>query len=91
VEAETLIPPTFDSRTTTACWNSDNQSMALSDLRTGTPNLWLVSVFHHVPDKQVTHFNSGTLWSCAYSADGKWLAFGRGNSQRDVVLFTAGK
>jgi len=24
-------------------------------------------------------------------ADGKWLAFGRGNSQSDVVLFTAGK
>jgi len=38
-----------------------------------------------------SYFNSGTLWSCAYSADGKWLAFGRGNSQSDVVLFTAGK
>ena len=66
----------------------DNRSLALVDLRSGVPNLWSLPLFGG-PQTQVTHFPSGVIWSCAYSADGKSIAFARGSRQSDAVLFTS--
>ena len=90
-ESELNIPATFDASTHAICWMPDNRSMAFSDLRTGAPNLWAINVFDHVSEKQLTHFTSGTIWSCAYSPNGKWLAVARGSNASDVVLFNSGK
>ncbi|HSS98065.1 MAG TPA: DPP IV N-terminal domain-containing protein, partial [Terriglobales bacterium] len=90
-EAERLVPPTFDNVNHAGCITSTNQSMALSDVRSGAPNLWEIPYSGHNPEKQITHFNSGLIWTCGYSPDGKYFAVARGAVQSDVVLFTSGK
>jgi hypothetical protein len=62
--------------------------MAAADLRTGTPNLWAIPLSGG-PQTQLTHFSSGVIWACAYSADGKLIALARGSRQIDAVLFTS--
>jgi Tol biopolymer transport system component len=90
-EAEVPVPPTFDNTNRTGCVMPDNQSMALSDVRSGAPNLWVIPYTAHGTQKQITHFNSGLIWACGFSPDGKYFAVARGNVQSDVVLFTGGK
>jgi Tol biopolymer transport system component len=91
LEEEADIPPTFDVSTNVACWMPDNHTAAFSDLRSGVPNLWSVSLLGEAPQKQITNFTSGKVWSCAYSPDGKYLGVARGSRQSDAVLFTSGK
>ena len=91
-ESEIPAAPTFDNPTfddiNAGCWMPDNRSLALVDLRTGTPNLWAIPLFGG-PQTQLTHFSSGVIWACAYSADGKLIALARGSRQSDAVLFTS--
>jgi len=68
----------------------DNRSMAIVDIRTGTPNLWAYPLSGGGA-KQVTHFTSGVIWNCHYSPDGKWIALARGSNLSDVVLFTTAR
>jgi Tol biopolymer transport system component/DNA-binding winged helix-turn-helix (wHTH) protein len=91
-ESEIPAAPTFDDSVNinTGCWIPDNRSMAIADLRTGTPNLWAIPLFGG-PQTQLTHFSSGVIWACAYSADGKLIALARGSRQIDAVLFTSAK
>jgi serine/threonine protein kinase/roadblock/LC7 domain-containing protein len=91
LEAEPTIPRTLDQTAHSADWAPDNRSMSLSDIRTGTPNIWSVPVLGKGPDRQLTHFTSGQLWACHYTRDGKSVAYARGNNQSDVVLFTSAK
>ncbi len=88
LEADATLPPTFDSTTHAGCWMPDNRAMAVSDLRTGVPNLWVVP-FRGAPPRQLTHFSSGLIWACRYSPDGKSILFSRGSRQSDAVLFTS--
>jgi DNA-binding winged helix-turn-helix (wHTH) protein/Tol biopolymer transport system component len=91
-ESEIPAAPTFDNPTfdniNAGCWMPDNRSLALVDLRTGTPDLWAIPLFGG-PQTQLTHFSSGVIWACAYSADGKLIALARGSRQSDAVLFTS--
>jgi Tol biopolymer transport system component len=89
-ESEIPAAPTFDNSVNinTGCWMPDNRSMAIADLRTGTPNLWAIPLSGG-PQTQLTHFSSGVIWACAYSADGKLIALARGSRQSDPVLFTS--
>jgi eukaryotic-like serine/threonine-protein kinase len=87
VESEVAFTPTLDNSTHAACWMPDNRSMAVADLRTGTPNLWTLPLFGGT-EKQLTHFTSGVIWNCAYSANGKTIVMTRGRHQSDAVLFT---
>jgi Tol biopolymer transport system component len=91
LEAEASVPPTFDNANHSGCITSNNQSMALADVRSGSPNLWEIPYSGHGPEKQITHFNSGLIWACGFSPDGKYYAVARGDVQSDVVLFTSGK
>jgi serine/threonine protein kinase/roadblock/LC7 domain-containing protein len=89
LEVQPTIPPTLDQSAHSAEWTPDNRSMSLSDIRTGTPNIWALPVFGNSPDRQLTHFTSGQIWAFRYSRDGKSVAYARGNNQSDVVLFTS--
>ena len=90
VESEITISPTIDASVRTGCWMPDNRSMAIVDIRTGTPNLWAYPLSGGGA-KQVTHFTSGVIWNCHYSPDGKWIALARGSNLSDVVLFTTAR
>ena len=89
-EAAVPSPTTFDVSVSAGCWMPDSRSLALVDLRTGSPNLWTLPFFGG-PQTQVTHFSSGAIWACAYSPDGKLIALARGTRQSDAVLFTSSK
>jgi eukaryotic-like serine/threonine-protein kinase len=91
LEAQPTIPDTLDHTSNAVAWVPDNRSMALSDIRTGTPNIWSLPVLGNVPGRQLTHFASGQVWAFHYTRDGKSVAMARGNNQSDVVLFTSAK
>ena len=91
LEAEPTIPPTLDQTAHSAEWAPDNQSMVLSDFRSGTPNIWSLPVLGKGPERQLTHFTSGAIWAFHYTRDGKSVAYARGNNLSDVVLFTSAK
>jgi hypothetical protein len=91
LEAEPTIPPTLDQAAHSSEWAPDNRSMVLSDIRSGTPNIWSLPVIGNGPERQLTHFTSGQVWDFHYTHDGKSVVYARGNNQSDVVLFTAAK
>ena len=87
LEAQPTIPPTLDQTAHSADWAPDNRSMVLSDIRSGTPNIWSVPVLGNGPERQLTHYTAGQVWAFHYTRDGKSVAMARGNNQSDVVLF----
>jgi eukaryotic-like serine/threonine-protein kinase len=91
LEAQPTIPDTLDHTSSAVAWTPDNRSMALSDIRTGTPNIWSLPVLGKAAGRQLTHFTSGQVWAFHYTRDGKSVAYARGNNQSDVVLFTSNK
>jgi len=91
LESEISVPPTFDLSVSTLCWMPDNRSVAYPDLRSGASNLWSQPAIGNGPQRQLTHFTSGKVWACAFSADGKYVAISHGSRQSDAVLFTTPK
>jgi eukaryotic-like serine/threonine-protein kinase len=91
LEAQPTIPDTLDHTSNAVAWAPDNRSMVLSDIRTGTPNIWSLPVLGNAPERQLTHSTSGQIWAFHYTRDGKFVAYARGNNQSDVVLFTSNK
>ena len=87
LEAQPTIPPTLDQTAHSSDWAPDNRSMVLSDIRSGTPNIWSVPVLGDGPERQLTHYTAGQVWAFHYTRDGKSVAMARGNNQSDVVLF----
>jgi serine/threonine protein kinase len=90
-ESENTIAPTMDPVTRSGCLMPDNTSIAISDIRTGVPNLWTNPLTASEPQRQLTHFTSGVIWACQYSPDGKSIVIARGTNQSDAVLFTSAK
>ena len=88
VEADQTLAATIDPITRTGCWTPDDRSIAIVDIRNGTPNLWTAPLLGVPAVKQLTHYTSGVIWNCQFSSDGKNLAMSRGSNQSDVVLFT---
>jgi serine/threonine protein kinase len=91
LETRPTIPDTLDHTSNAVAWTPDNRSMALSDIRTGTSNIWSLPVLGNGPERQLTHFTTGQVWAFHYTRDGKSVAMARGNNQSDVVLFTSAK
>jgi Tol biopolymer transport system component len=85
------LAATFDQSVNAVSWMPDNLSVAVVDIRTGTPNLWSIPVLGGGEQKQLTHFTSGVIWNVHYSHDGKLIALARGSNQSDVVLFSSAK
>jgi len=65
--------------------------MAISDVRTGVPNLWAIPFTGEGAERQLTRFTAGVIFRLAYSPDGKLLAVAHGTEDRDAVLFTSAK
>jgi Tol biopolymer transport system component len=82
------IPATLDPNGDLSTWGSDSRSLVASDLRNGTPNLWEFPLFRDAPPKQLTHFDSGVIFTQRLSPDGKLIALSKGTISSDAVLFT---
>ena len=73
-------------------WMPDNRSFAVGDLRSGVSNVWALPLLGAGPEKQITHYTSGSGVESQYSPDGKWLVLARGPDTSNAVLFReAGK
>jgi len=57
-------------------------------VRSGVANLWRQPLPSGTPT-QLTEFTSDTIYSFAWSRDGKQLALARGSTSTDVVLLSA--
>ena len=66
-------------------WTTDGRSLLYLKDDAGVSNVWSQRVGSGV-SKQITHFQSDIIFDFAVSPDGKWIAFTRGTSNRDVVL-----
>jgi serine/threonine protein kinase/Tol biopolymer transport system component len=65
-------------------WRTDGRAIDYVDEREGVCNIW-VQPLAGGPPKQITHFNSGLIFSFAWSKNGD-LALSRGSQTRDAVL-----
>ena len=89
-ELEASISATFDTTNPWVNFGPKNQ-LGFLDISSGTSNLWIYPVFSNGPERQLTHFTSGQVWTFAWSPDGKQLAYAYGNNSSDVVLFSNSK
>ncbi|MGB0033875.1 MAG: protein kinase [Candidatus Acidiferrales bacterium] len=89
VELEREVPQTIDPIRHQGEWAPDSRHITVVDVRTGTPNLWSVSLLTSGPDVQLTHFTTGMIWALRYSQDGKQIAIVRGTDRSDAVQFTS--
>jgi eukaryotic-like serine/threonine-protein kinase len=73
-------------------WAPDGRSVLYGITQNGVENLWLQpfepNAGSQPPARQVTHFASDSIFSAAFSADGKRLVLARGYESRDAVLLT---
>jgi eukaryotic-like serine/threonine-protein kinase len=91
MEGQKMLEPTIDSVHRTGAWMPGNGAMAISDVRTGVPNLWAIPFTGEGAERQLTRFTAGVIFRLAYSPDGKLLAVAHGTEDRDAVLFTSAK
>jgi len=91
MEGQKMLEPTIDSVHRIGAWMPGNGAMAISDVRTGVPNLWAIPFTGEGAERQLTRFTSGVIFRLAYSPDGKLLAVSHGTEDRDAVLFTSAK
>ena len=66
-------------------WRPDGRSLVFVKTEGSVSNLWALPVDGGAPH-QLTRFETDTIFSYAYSPDGKLLATARGRSSGDVVL-----
>jgi Tol biopolymer transport system component len=80
----TLFPNIFVN----AQWSPDSRSIVWFDNRRQMGNLYRQAVAGG-PVVQVTRFDDQTIYSFAYSPDGRQVAISRGATISDVVLMTS--
>jgi len=65
----------------------DNNALAFLLTRNRATNVW-IQPLSGGPPTQLTKFTSGEMYAFAWSADGKHLAFSRGQRKSDVVMIS---
>lgn len=68
-------------------WAPDGRSLQFVVLSKRVGNVWRQAL-NGAPPVQLTHFNTGQMFSFAWSYDGRQLALARGKTTRDIVLIT---
>ena len=68
-------------------WAPDGKALEFSAITGHVGNLWRQPLSGAVP-AQITHFNTGQIYTSAWSRDGRELVLARGKTSRDVVLIT---
>lgn len=66
-------------------WASDGKGIFYVDNKGGVSNIWLQPIATGAP-KQLTQFQADSIFSYAWSRDGKQLICSRGNETTDVIL-----
>ena len=66
-------------------WTPDGKAIAYIKTTAGVSNIWSQSLDGD-PPKPLTHFDNGSMFSFAWSRDGKKLVYSRGSVTGDVVL-----
>ncbi|HXB73650.1 MAG TPA: protein kinase [Candidatus Acidoferrales bacterium] len=66
-------------------WTPDGSALTYTANVAGTSQIWLQPV-DGTPPRQLTRFGSDTIYSWAWSSDGKRLALSRGSTNSDAVL-----
>jgi Tol biopolymer transport system component len=66
-------------------WSRDGRALTYVDTRQGVSNIWSQPVDGGAP-RQLTDFQSGLIFSFAWSPDGKRLALACGTQTSDVVF-----
>ncbi len=71
----------------TIFWAPDGRALQFPVLSQHVGNIWGQNL-NGAPPAQITHFNTGQLFTLAWSQDGRQLAIARGGVTRDIVLIT---
>jgi Tol biopolymer transport system component len=66
-------------------WTADSRSVTYINTRAGVSNIWAQPI-DGGPAKQLTDFTSDSIFTYAWSKDGKQLALVRGTQTKDAVL-----
>jgi len=87
----TRIPLTRDTLAVASAgklqWTPDGKALAYVKARGGVSNLWSQPL-DGSPAKPLTNFQTGQIFSFAWSRDGKQLALTRGTVSSDVILIS---
>lgn len=66
-------------------WAPDGSGFTFVDYKDGVANLWLQPLDGGEP-RQLTHFDSGTIYSYSLTRDGREAVLSRGDPVQDIVL-----
>ena len=70
-----------------AKWGADASTLQYVSTHNGIDNIWEQPVAGG-PPRQVTHFDTGQMFSWRFSRDRKQLAMSRGRMPQDVVMIS---
>jgi len=98
MHARFVVTPAYEPNTTlytldapygvrSARFTTDGKGIAFLLNRNRATNIWELTLSGGAP-VQVTKFNNGEMFAFGWSADGKRLAFSRGQVKTDVVLMS---
>jgi Tol biopolymer transport system component/DNA-binding winged helix-turn-helix (wHTH) protein len=68
-------------------WTPDGRALTYILTKDGVSNIWLQPLDGGQP-KQLTNFNEDQIFRLAWSRDGKYLAFDRGITIKDIILIS---
>ncbi len=71
-------------------WAPDGRAYDMTVTRSGVSNIWRQPIPTGQP-KQLTHFESGIIFSEAWTGDGKTLVLARGTPSADIVLLKSAR
>lgn len=90
-EGELKAPTTVSPNQFSFCWTTDGRAVVLADNRSGAENLWAFPILAGGEPKQLTFYDSGSIWGFQLSPEGKSIAIVRNSQFSDAVLLEEAK